>query len=96
MQKIGKNRTMPFGYMMKNGAITTDSAEVLAVLTIFSEYMAGKSLNEIARNMYKKVRQMESDNKDILLQFQDEYPDVTNTDNVNDILAAIKKKKNNK
>ncbi len=36
---------------MKNGAITTDPAEVLAVLTIFSEYMAGKSLNEIARNM---------------------------------------------
>lgn len=48
---MGKNRTIPFGYMMKNGAITTDPAEVLAVLTIFSEYMAGKSLNEIARNM---------------------------------------------
>ena len=48
---MGKNRTIPFGYMMKNGVITTDPAEVLAVLTIFSEYMAGKSLNEIARNM---------------------------------------------
>ena len=53
---------------------------------------ANKSYEEI----YKKVRQMEADNKDILLQFQDEYPDVTNTDNVNDILAAIKKKKDNK
>ena len=48
---MGKNRTIPFGYMMRNGAITTNPAEVLAVLTIFSEYMAGKSLNEIARNM---------------------------------------------
>lgn len=33
------------------------------------------------------------DNKDILLQFQDEYPDVTTTDNVNDILESIRKKK---
>lgn len=48
---MGKNRTIPFGYMMQNGVITTDPAEVLAALTIFSEYMAGKSLNEIARNM---------------------------------------------
>ena len=53
-------------------------------------------LNKGYEEMYKKVRQMEADNKDILLQFQDEYPDVTNTDNVNDILAAIKKKKENK
>ena len=45
--------------------------------------------------MYKKVRQMEVDNKDMLLQFQEDYPDAANTDNINDILAAIKKKKNN-
>ena len=48
---MGKNRTIPFGYMMQNGIITTNPAEVLAVLTIFSEYMAGKSLNDIAKNM---------------------------------------------
>lgn len=48
---MGKNRTIPFGYMMRNGIITTAPAEVLAVLTIFSEYMAGKSLNDIAKNM---------------------------------------------
>ena len=48
---MSKNRTIPFGYMMQNGIITTNSAEVLAVLTIFSEYMAGKSLNIIAKNM---------------------------------------------
>ena len=48
---MGKNRTIPFGYMMQNGVITTDPTEVLAVLTIFSEYMAGKSLNDIAKNM---------------------------------------------
>lgn len=43
--------------------------------------------------MYQKVRQMEAENKDILLQFQDEYPDATTTDNVNDILATIRRKK---
>ena len=48
---MGKNRTIPFGYMMQNGIITTNPAEVLAVLTIFSEYMAGKSLNDIAKSM---------------------------------------------
>ena len=48
---MGKNRRIPFGYMMQNGIITTNPAEVLAVLTIFSEYMAGKSLNAIAQSM---------------------------------------------
>ena len=48
---MGKNRTIPFGYMMHNGIITANPAEVLAVLTIFSEYMSGKSLNSIAKNM---------------------------------------------
>ncbi len=42
---------------------------------------------------YNRIRQMEAENKDILLQFNDEYPNVTNTDNVNDIIAAIRKKK---
>lgn len=48
---MGKNRTIPFGYTMRNGVIETEPTEVLAVLTIFSEYMAGCSLNEIAREM---------------------------------------------
>ena len=48
---MSKNRRIPFGYMMQNGIITTNPAEVLAVLTIFSEYMAGKSLLSIAINM---------------------------------------------
>ena len=43
--------------------------------------------------MYQRVRQMEAENKDILLQFQDDYPGAANSDNVNDIIAAIRKKK---
>ncbi|MBQ6734733.1 MAG: hypothetical protein IJR00_07475 [Lachnospiraceae bacterium] len=42
---------------------------------------------------YQQVRQIEAENKDILLQFQEAYPGVTNKDNVNDILAAIRRKK---
>ena len=48
---MSKNRRIPFGYMMQNGIITTNPAEVLAVLTVFSEYMVGKSLESIAINM---------------------------------------------
>lgn len=48
---MAKNRTIPFGYMMQNGSITANPKEVLAVVTIFSEYLAGKSLSEIAAEM---------------------------------------------
>lgn len=48
---MAKNRTIPFGYMMENGRITANPKEVLAVVTIFSEYLAGKSLSEIAAEM---------------------------------------------
>lgn len=48
---MAKNRTIPFGYMMQNGRITANPKEVLEVVTIFSEYLAGKSLSEIAAKM---------------------------------------------
>lgn len=48
---MAKNRTIPFGYMMKDGKITVNPKEVLAVVTILSEYLAGKSLSEIADQM---------------------------------------------
>ena len=43
--------------------------------------------------LFDRVRQMEMENKDILLQFRTVYPDTINNDNVNDILASIRKKK---
>lgn len=48
---MAKNRTIPFGYMMQNGRITANPKEALAVVTIFSEYLAGKSLSGIAAEM---------------------------------------------
>ena len=42
-----KNRTIPFGYGMKNGEITTNPKEVYAVVTIFDEYLKGKSLSKV-------------------------------------------------
>ena len=48
---MAKNRVIPFGYCMKNGVITTDPKEVCAVATIFSEYLSGKSLLQIAKLM---------------------------------------------
>ncbi|MGN0623181.1 MAG: recombinase family protein [Oscillospiraceae bacterium] len=55
-----KNRIIPFGYCMKNGEITTDPKEVYAVVTIFNEYLNGKSLVEIAKLMEtEKIRYSE-------------------------------------
>ena len=55
-----KNRTIPFGYFMKNGEITTNPKEVYAVVTIFDEYLKGKSLLEIAKLMEtEKIRYSE-------------------------------------
>ena len=52
-----KNRTIPFGYCMKNGEITTEPKEVYAVVTIFDEYLKGRSLSEIAKLMQsEKIR----------------------------------------
>ena len=48
---MAKNRTIPFGYCMKNGEITTEPKEVYAVVTIFDEYLKGRSLSEIAKLM---------------------------------------------
>ncbi len=54
---MAKNRTIPFGYCMKNGEITTEPKEVYAVVTIFDEYLKGRSLSEIAKLMQtEKIR----------------------------------------
>lgn len=54
---MAKNRTIPFGYCMKNGKITTEPKEVYAVVAIFDEYLKGRSLSEIAKLMQsEKIR----------------------------------------
>lgn len=54
---MAKNRTIPFGYCMKNGEIATEPKEVYAVVAIFDEYLKGRSLSEIAKLMQtEKIR----------------------------------------
>lgn len=48
---MAKKRTIPFGYRMENGKITAHPGEVLTVLSVFSDYLAGKSMNQIAAQM---------------------------------------------
>lgn len=43
--------------------------------------------------MYSRIRKMEAENKDILIEYQEEKPGVINNDNVSDIIAAIRKRK---
>lgn len=42
--------------------------------------------------MFTRVRQAEAENKQNLLEYQKEKPGIINTDNVNDILAALRKR----
>ena len=54
---MAKNRTIPFGYCMKNGEIITELTESRAVVRIFEEYLNGSSLLQIARLMEsEKIR----------------------------------------
>lgn len=54
---MARKRTIPFGYCMKSGEITTEPQEMYAVVKIFSEYLSGKSLSQIAKLMIsEKIR----------------------------------------
>lgn len=44
-------------------------------------------------SFYQQCRQLELENKDVLIDFQDNYPGVLNEDNLADILKAAKAKK---
>ena len=44
-------------------------------------------------SMYKRIRQAESENREILLEYQEEKPDTITEDNVNDIISALKKRR---
>ena len=46
-----KNRTIPFGYEMKNGEIQPNLIGSKAVQTIFESYLQGASLADIAQRM---------------------------------------------
>lgn len=85
-----KNRVIPFGYCMKNGEITAEPKEVYAVSTIFSEYLKGGSLLQIAKLMEsEKIRytaESEKWNKNMVKRIienekylgNDKYPQIIN------------------
>lgn len=48
---MAKNRRIPFGYQMINGEITTHPREVYVVLKVFAEYLKGRSLLNISKEL---------------------------------------------
>lgn len=46
---MGKNRRIPFGYVMIKGEIKADPVEISAVIKVFNEYIAGNGLTAIAK-----------------------------------------------
>lgn len=89
---MAKNRVIPFGYCMKNGEITTEPKEIYAVSTIFSEYLNGSSLLQIAKQMEtEKIRYTEDSehwNKNMVKRIienekylgADKYPQIIDED----------------
>ena len=54
---MAKNRTIPFGYCMRNGKINVEVTESKAVIRIFEEYLNDSSLKQIAKLMEsEKIR----------------------------------------
>ena len=47
-------------------------------------------------SIFKDIRDSEKQAKELLLDFENKYPDVTNTENVESILGALKARKNQK
>lgn len=95
-----KNRTIPFGYMMKDGQIQANPEEVLAVMTIFSEYLSGKSLNEISAQMEVPYNDCLKWNKNMVKRILEnekylgtsEYPQLISVE----IFRAVNEKKTSK
>lgn len=48
---MAKNRRIPFGYQMVNGEITTHPKEVYVVTKIFADYLKGKSMLNISKEL---------------------------------------------
>ena len=57
------------------------------------DFIESAMLNGGYEGMYARVRQAEAENKEDLLEYQEEKPGVINSDNVDDILAALRKRK---
>lgn len=58
---MAKNRTIPFGYCMRNGEVNVEVTESKAVVRIFEEYLNGSSLKQIAKVMESEKNRYTAD-----------------------------------
>ena len=88
----------------KNGDPLTFARIQGALCNLYGSY---ESLSEEIRNylenvledgnyekLYSRTRQFEAENKDNLLEYQNEKTDIISVDNINDVIAALRKKRN--
>lgn len=67
------------------------------LLSQFSRNLAEKLVsNEELENLYQEVKENETATKNSLLQFEEEYPNVLNGDNVSDVVSQLNKKRKSK
>ena len=60
-------------------------------VSLITEIMTNNNLD----SLYEKYRNSEMEAKNVLIDFEAKYPDVTNIDNANDIINSLKKRQKN-
>ena len=53
---MAKPRYLPYGYRIQNGLITPDTAQAEYVRQIYQLYLAGNSLQEIAKHLQHPIQ----------------------------------------
>ena len=65
----------------------------MAFFFVFTPFLERAMAEGEYGTLYNRIRLMETENKEILIEYQEQRPGVMNRDNVNQILKAIRKKK---
>ena len=86
--------------MSFNHPITKDNLDLYGSYESIPElsrlFIENAIMSDNYEELYNSIRQMEIDNKDVLVSLQDQYPEVLKPDNVDAILETIKNKQSSK
>jgi hypothetical protein len=88
-----EERNEPLSFELIQKAITNLYGSYDRIPKTSQNFIEAVYRKEDLREFYKQCRELEQENKDILVDFQEDYPGVLNGDNLNDILKAARDKK---
>ena len=91
IEQEDRNEPLSFDVIKKAIVNLYDSYE--RIPDISRAFIEAVYKKEDLREYYKQCRELEQENKDILLGFQENYPGELNSDNLAEVLRAAKAKK---